>query len=76
MTTELSAPPDPFARLPMEFRLNPFTKAAAASPLDIKLQKMDLVRAARDQGLDVEHFVDPRTCEEVFIVNSPTPRPA
>lgn len=62
---------NPFASLPMEFRLDRSGAISSISTDDIKLQKLALVRAARDRGLTVDHYVDESTCQEVFIVRAP-----
>ena len=61
---------DPFATLPMEFRLDNRAILRASSMEDVKIEKMALIRAARERGLIVDQWYDHSTMEEVFRVRS------
>lgn len=61
---------DPFATLPMEFRLGNREMLQAASMEDVRIEKMALIRAANERGLVVDQWYDYATMQEVFRVRS------
>jgi deoxycytidylate deaminase len=61
-------PSDPFSKLPMEFRI-PRSAFVDHTSQEVHAQRIALIRAARERGLNVEEWEDHSVCERCFRIS-------